>query len=123
MAERVTREELAESINMMRTALNRIIEMNVQYAVDLHGDASKAESMACVKVCRGTLSAVDHILSRLDAEQGQEQHCELFTTKRGEMQDCMSDGHYECRACSRLDPDSDIARLDAEREQEGGSHE
>jgi hypothetical protein len=49
-----------------------------------------------------------------DAEQGQEQHCELFTTKRGEMQDCMSDGHYECRACSRLDPDSDIARLDAE---------
>ncbi|MFA5375832.1 MAG: hypothetical protein WC455_09980 [Dehalococcoidia bacterium] len=65
--ETVTREEMAKSINMMRTALNRIIEMNVQYAVDLHGDASKAEYMACVKVCRGTLAAADHILFSLDA--------------------------------------------------------
>ena len=73
MAEPVIHEKPADAIEMMRTALERIIELNVQYAVDLHGDASKAETMACVKVCRGTLAAVNHLLFRLEAEQNGKQ--------------------------------------------------
>ena len=37
-------------------ALQKIIDMNVQYAKDRYGDAGKAEDMACVVVARSALS-------------------------------------------------------------------
>jgi len=38
-------------------ALQKIIEMNVQYCVEKYGDALKAESMACVTTARAALAA------------------------------------------------------------------
>lgn len=42
---------------LMRVALQQIIDMNVQYAVDRYGDAAQAETMACVQVARAALSS------------------------------------------------------------------
>lgn len=43
----------------MYEALQSIIEMNVQYAIDRYGDASQAEDMACVRVARAALAKAD----------------------------------------------------------------
>jgi hypothetical protein len=40
----------------MRDALQKIVDMNVQYAIDRFGDASKAEALASVKTARAALS-------------------------------------------------------------------
>lgn len=40
----------------LEAALNKIIEMNVQYCVDRYGDAAKAEEMGCVSTARAALS-------------------------------------------------------------------
>ena len=37
-------------------ALQKIIDMNVQYCIDRYGDASKAEDMSCVAVARAALA-------------------------------------------------------------------
>lgn len=42
---------------VMQQALETIIALNVQYAIDRYGDASQAESMECVRVARAALSA------------------------------------------------------------------
>ena len=141
MAE-VTREELAEALrlvvkrgtfvqqsdqymnevlNACRSVLSRLdaengVQTREQKAVELCRRLTHVHDGCLPGECNySIMDIITEADALFDAEQGQEQHCELFTTKRGEMQDCMSDGHYECRACSRLDPDSDIARLDAER--------
>ena len=38
------------------SALEKIIEMNVQYCIDKYGDASKADSMGCVVTAREALA-------------------------------------------------------------------
>ena len=40
----------------MAAALEKIIEMNVQYCIDREGDAAKAETMACVRIARAALA-------------------------------------------------------------------
>ena len=40
-------------------ALQQIINMNVQYAIDRYGDAAQAETMACVSVARAALSQAE----------------------------------------------------------------
>ena len=42
----------------MKTALERIIDWNRQYAKDKHGDAEVAESWACIKEARDALKVV-----------------------------------------------------------------
>ena len=42
-------------IEALEAALQKIIDMNVQYCYDRYGDVDKAESMACVRVARDTL--------------------------------------------------------------------
>jgi len=44
------------SHNALVSALEQIIEMNVQYAIDRYGDASQAEMMACVSTARAALA-------------------------------------------------------------------
>ena len=39
-----------------REALQSIIDMNVQYAIDRYGDASQADTMACVTTARAALA-------------------------------------------------------------------
>lgn len=46
---------LRDENERLRTALQAIIDMNVQYAADKYGDASKAETMACVMTARAAL--------------------------------------------------------------------
>jgi hypothetical protein len=46
----------ANSHAALVAALQQIIDMNVQYAIDRYGDAAKAETMACVSVARAALS-------------------------------------------------------------------
>lgn len=40
-------------------ALEKIIEMNVQWALDQHGDATKAENMDCVRVARAAIAKAE----------------------------------------------------------------
>ncbi|WP_408601377.1 hypothetical protein [Pseudomonas sp. PLMAX] len=40
---------------ILSEALEKIIEMNRQYAVDKYGDAERAETMACVTLAREAL--------------------------------------------------------------------
>lgn len=40
----------------MLAALQKIVDMNVQYAIDRYGDASEAETMSCVQVARAAIS-------------------------------------------------------------------
>jgi hypothetical protein len=40
----------------LAAALQQIIDMNVQYAIDRWGDANQAEPMACVRTARRALS-------------------------------------------------------------------
>ncbi len=42
-------------VKALEEALQAIIDMNVQYATDKYGDASKAEAMACVMTARAAL--------------------------------------------------------------------
>lgn len=42
-------------VKIMSDALEKIIEMNRQYALDKYGDAERAESMACVTLAREAL--------------------------------------------------------------------
>lgn len=42
-------------IAALEAALQKIIDMNVQYCRDKYGDATKAESMSCVSVARNAL--------------------------------------------------------------------
>lgn len=44
------------SFDTLVSALEQIIDMNVQYAIDRYGDAAEAETMACVTVARAALS-------------------------------------------------------------------
>lgn len=39
-------------------ALQRIINMNIQYCIDKYGDADKAENMSCVKIAREAILIV-----------------------------------------------------------------
>ncbi|NCH03879.1 hypothetical protein EHJ06_21465 [Cronobacter malonaticus] len=45
-------EKLSLQRDELLAALEDIIAYNVQYATDKYGDASKAETMACVRRCR-----------------------------------------------------------------------
>lgn len=40
----------------MLEALQKIVDMNVQYAIDRFGDASQAESMSCVTIARAAIA-------------------------------------------------------------------
>lgn len=84
----VTREELAEALRLV-VKRGTFVQQSDQYMFEV------------LNTCRS-------ILSRLDAEQSgvEEKHCELFTTKPSIPRDCQGDGHYECRNCGLLDPDS-----------------
>ncbi|EGT5766536.1 hypothetical protein SMY85_002937 [Cronobacter sakazakii] len=57
----ITNERL-EKLSLQRdellAALEDIIAYNVQYATDKYGDASKAETMACVRRCREAIARV-----------------------------------------------------------------
>ncbi|WP_202627120.1 hypothetical protein [Cronobacter sakazakii] len=57
----ITNERL-EKLSLQRdellAALEDIIAYNVQYAIDKYGDASKAETMACVRRCREAIARV-----------------------------------------------------------------
>ncbi len=37
-------------------ALEKIVDMNVQYCIDKYGDASRADSMACVEIARAAIA-------------------------------------------------------------------
>lgn len=54
--DRAKNAHLIASAPELYEALEEIIDMNVQYAVDRYGDASKAEDMACVRVARAAIS-------------------------------------------------------------------
>ena len=41
-----------------------------------------------------------------DSKRKEDRHCEFFTTTPNWNRDCSGDGHYECRECGVLDPDS-----------------
>lgn len=57
-----------ERLGIATGALNKIIEMNQQWAADQWGDAGRAENMACVRTAREALAAL--------AQQPQAlQHC------------------------------------------------
>lgn len=47
--------DLQREIARLRSTLEAIVDMNVQYAVDKYGDASKADTMACVVAARTAL--------------------------------------------------------------------
>ncbi|NUW61892.1 hypothetical protein [Cronobacter muytjensii] len=49
-------EKLSLQRDELRAALEDIIAYNVQYATDKYGDASKAETMACVRRCREAIA-------------------------------------------------------------------
>lgn len=57
----LTPRQLADLNAEMVEALQKIIEMNQQWAIDQWGDASKAESMACVREARAALAKVNTI--------------------------------------------------------------
>jgi hypothetical protein len=46
-----------EAASDLETALETIIKYNEEYCVDKYGDASRAETMACVKVAREALTS------------------------------------------------------------------
>jgi hypothetical protein len=46
---------LLDRVEKLEKALEKIIEMNVQYAIDRFGDAAMAETMSCVFVARAAL--------------------------------------------------------------------
>lgn len=46
-----------EELEKLRGALQKIIDMNVQYAYHRYGDKSKAENMSCVVVARKALES------------------------------------------------------------------
>ena len=48
--------ESGNLINELLAALEKIVEMNVQWALDQYGDATKAESMECVRVARAAIA-------------------------------------------------------------------
>lgn len=50
--------ESGNLINELLAALEKIVEMNVQWALDQHGDATKAENMDCVRVARAAIAKV-----------------------------------------------------------------
>lgn len=60
-AEAVATARLIAAAPALRDALVKIIEMNEQYAIDRYGDASKAESMSCVRVAREALTALKEV--------------------------------------------------------------
>lgn len=47
-----------ERLGIATGALNKIIEMNQQWAADQWGDAGRAENMACVRTAREALAAL-----------------------------------------------------------------
>ena len=47
-----------ERLGIATGALNKIIEMNQQWAADQWGDAGRAENMACVRTTREALAAL-----------------------------------------------------------------
>lgn len=47
-----------ERLGIAAGALNKIIEMNQQWAADQWGDAARAENMACVRTAREALAAL-----------------------------------------------------------------
>lgn len=47
-----------ERLGISTDALNKIIEMNQQWAADQWGDAGRAENMACVRTAREALAAL-----------------------------------------------------------------
>lgn len=49
-------------------ALEKIIEMNVQYCIDRFGDASQAESMGCVITARTALSKQGATVTGIDSD-------------------------------------------------------
>ena len=95
--EPVTREELAE-------ALREIVNSLQDYADKYYAEHNLCSG--CMNYVDEQLTKSEKLLSRLDAEQEQEQHCEMFTTIPGRPRDCSGDGHYECHECGLLDPDS-----------------
>jgi hypothetical protein len=50
--------DLQERLAIATGALNKIIEMNQQWAADQWGDAGRAENMACVRTTREALAAL-----------------------------------------------------------------
>lgn len=58
----ISQEEATANVLLMAAAkgmfeaLNKIIEMNLQEALDRYGDAKKAESWACVQVAREAIA-------------------------------------------------------------------
>lgn len=50
--------DLQERLAIATGALNKIIEMNQQWAADQWGDAGRAENMACVRTAREALAAL-----------------------------------------------------------------
>lgn len=56
------RDEISMHIEraaICRAALRKIIDMNVQYAIDRYGDALQAESMGCVATAREALAKTE----------------------------------------------------------------
>lgn len=51
--------ESGNLINELLAALEKIVEMNVQWALDQHGDATKAENMDCVRVARAAIAKAE----------------------------------------------------------------
>lgn len=51
--------ESGNLINELLAALEKIVEMNVQWALDQYGDATKAENMDCVRVARAAIAKVE----------------------------------------------------------------
>lgn len=48
--------ESGNLINELLAALEKIVEMNVRWALDQYGDAKKAENMDCVRVARAAIA-------------------------------------------------------------------
>ena len=65
------RDRLREINVELVEALEKIVQMNIQTAIDQYGDASKAENWACVEVARAAMEDTVHseyVVDEIDHE-------------------------------------------------------
>lgn len=79
---------------------------------DLYGDDGEMQCVACkIDFKRESVEALQEKLFR--------PHCVFFTKDKQPAPDCTADGHYECRECGNLDPESPM--LDGEKRGKGAT--
>ena len=87
------------------------VQVDYEIAYELgHRESAIEDALRLVHRVTGGWYRVTKLLNTaklVDVPIAEPRHCEFFDDlDRTALKDCQGDGHYECRKCERLDPES-----------------